>query len=149
MGSTTFPAAITLTASGTPPGSTATFTPGAVAAGLGATNVSLSIQTSSTSAAIVPRRSNWTLALACCCFSLSPGYGGGELAVERLSVGTRLLAGILLLAGMTLAFSGCAGSVTLNNPGSGTGATPTAYTITVTGTSGEVHQTTTVTVTVQ
>jgi hypothetical protein len=51
-GSTTFPAAITLSASGLPSGAVAVFTPAVIAAGSGSTNVTLTIQAPSTSAAL-------------------------------------------------------------------------------------------------
>ena len=134
--STTFPAAITLTASGIPPGSTATFTPTTVASGQGTTNVSLSIQTGSTSRALlIPRWSNWTVAL-CLLFLPLIGTRRRRYFGRQFSVRERLLTGILFLAGVTIAMSGCAGTVVLNNTGSGTSKS-TRYTITVTGASAE------------
>jgi hypothetical protein len=147
IGSTTFPAAITLVASGNPSGSTVTFTPATVVAGMGATNVSLSIKTSTASASMVPARSNWTIAL-CLLFLPLIGIRRWRFWGKQVSVRNRLLAGIFLLAGITIAMSGCSGIVLNNNTGSGA-RTPTPYTITVTGTSGNVHQTTTLTLTVQ
>jgi hypothetical protein len=147
IGSTSFPAAITLTASGNPLGSTITFTPASVAAGLGATNVSVSIKTSTTSACIVRARSNWSIAL-CLLFLPLIGRRRWRYWCKQLSVRTRIVGGILLLVGLTIAISGCSGTVINNNPGSGT-VTPTPYAITVTGTSGGVRQTTTLTLTVQ
>lgn len=161
-GSATLPAAITLTASGIPPGSTATFTPSSISAGMGATNVSLSIHTSSTSAMMgpgpavpgpvvpgrmVPGMSNWTLAL-CLLFLPLAGMRRWRSQGYRLSASKRFLAGMLLLAGATIALGGCSGTVVLNKAGSGS-VTPTAYTVTVTAVGGDVHQTATVTVTVQ
>ncbi len=145
IGSATFPAAITLTVSGVPPGSTATFTPATVAAGLGATNVSLSIQTSTTSATMVPGRSIWTVAL-CLLFLPLLGMRRWRRLGNHLSV-KYLLAGMLLFAGETLAISGCGGGA-FKKPGSVTG-TPTAFTITVIGASGNVSHTTNVTLTLQ
>jgi hypothetical protein len=147
VGSATFPAAITLTASGIPTGSTATFTPATVAAGLGATNISLSIQTSSTSALIAPARSNWTVAF-CVLFLPLIGIRRWRYFGKQFSLRKRLLTGIQLLAGVTIAMTGCAGTVALNNTGSGAVA-PTPYTITVTGASGNIPQTTTLTLSVQ
>jgi N-acetylneuraminic acid mutarotase len=146
IGSTTFPAVITLTAGGMPPGSTVTFSPATVAAGVGATDVSLSIKTSATSASVVPARANWTMAF-CLLFVPLIGMRRWRYWGERLSARTRIVGGILLLVGLTIAISGCSGTV-INNNGSVIGA-PTPYTITVTAASGNVHQTTTLTLTVQ
>jgi N-acetylneuraminic acid mutarotase len=145
-GSTTIPTSITLTVSGIPPGSTATFTPATVAAGQGSTNVSLSVQTSSTTGSVVPRRSDWPVALCLLIFPLIGirrwRYSGKQFLHKRL------LAATLLLAGVTIALSGCADTVVLNHIGSGSG-TPTPYSITVIGSSGTIQQTTTITLTVQ
>jgi N-acetylneuraminic acid mutarotase len=149
IGSSTFPAAISLTASGLPAGATATFTPNGIAAGLGTTNISLSIQTSSASAAIVPGKSNWPVVL-CLLFLPLAGIRRWRSCGDQLQMSRRFLAGICLIAGITIAISGCSGSVAQNNSGSGSGTSkPTPYNITVTAASGSVHQTTTVTVTVQ
>ena len=147
IGGTTFPAAITFAASGNPSGSTVTFTPASVAAGLGTTNVSLSIKTSTASASIVPARSNWTIAI-CVLFLPLIGIRRWRHWGKQFSVRTRIVGGIMLLAGLTIAISGCSGTVINNNTGSRTG-TPASYTVTVTGTSGNVHQTTTFTLTLQ
>lgn len=146
VGSTTLPAAITLTASGLPPGSTATFTPSSIAAGAGTTNVSLSIQTGSTSASLVPAKSSWPLAV-CLLFLPLAGIRRWGVWGKRLSAGKWLaIAGILVIAGASLAISGCSGSVAANNVAT---STPTAYTVTVTAAGGSIQQTATVTVTVQ
>jgi Chitobiase/beta-hexosaminidase C-terminal domain/Bacterial Ig-like domain (group 2)/Putative Ig domain len=147
IGSSTFPAPITFTASGNPSGWIVTFTPATVAAGVGTTNVSLTIKTSAASASIVRARSNWTIAL-CLLFLPLIGIRRWRYPGTQLSPRTRIVAEILLLAGLTVAMSGCSGTVINANTGSRTGK-PTAYTITVAGTSGNVHQTTTLTLTLQ
>jgi N-acetylneuraminic acid mutarotase len=147
IGSITFPTAITLSASGIPAGSTATFTPATVASGQGATNISLSIQTNSNSAMVAPGRSNWTVALCLLFFPLI-GTRRWRYFGKQFSLRLQLLTAIPLLVGVTIAMTGCASTMVLDNSGP-VAATPTPYTITVTGTGGNIHQATTLTVTVQ
>jgi hypothetical protein len=76
-------------------------------------------------------------------------YASVEISAKQLSLRSRLIAGMLPLTGITIAISGCSGSVVLSNPGSGSGAgTPTSYTVTVTAASGGVNRSTAVTVTI-
>jgi hypothetical protein len=96
---------------------------------------------------IAPARSNWTVAF-CVLFLPLIGIRRWRYFGKQFSLRKRLLTGILLLAGVTIAMTGCAGTVALNNTGSGAVA-PTPYTITVTGASGNIPQTTTLTLSVQ
>jgi len=147
VGSSTLIAPVTLTATGLPPGSTATFTPSTLSSGLGATDIALSIRTSTTSASSSSGRSKWPIAL-CILFVPLLGFRRRRSSAAYLSM-LRLLAGIVFLAGLSVAMSGCSGTVVVaNNTGSG-GSTATTYTVSVTADSGDVHRTTTVTVTVQ
>jgi N-acetylneuraminic acid mutarotase len=143
-GSTTFPAAITLSASGLPPGSTATFSPTSISAGAATSDVSVSIQTGSTSASNTPARTNWPFAL-CLLFLPLAGIRRRRSWGDLLSLTKNLLAGILLVTGAAIAISGCSATVTTNTVPS----TPTSYVVTVTAASGNVHKTTAITVTVQ
>ena len=146
IGSSTFIASITLTATGLPPNATATFSPNTVASGTGASDVSLSIQTSTISARSVSASSKWTIALCLLCIPLI-GLRKRKSLDSQVST-TRLLTGALLVAGLAVATIGCAGTVVLNHNGSGS-STPIAYTVTITAASGQVHQSTTVTITEQ
>jgi N-acetylneuraminic acid mutarotase len=143
VGTAKFPAAITLSATGIPSGSTATFTPQKIAAGAGVTDVTLLVQTRSAIAAKVSAGPKWPLTLSLIFLPLV-GIRRLRLYATRWSAASRMLAAILFLAGMAMALSGC-GSVVLEHPTPGP-ATP--YTITITGTSGQVLETTTVTITV-
>jgi len=134
---TTFPAAISFSASGLPPGATATFTPSTIAAGVGATNVSLSIQTSSSSALLRQSKGAWAIAL---CLLLVPFAS----ARRRKNAANGLLLMFLLL-GTAAAVTACGGS---SSKGSKGGSSQT-YTITITAISGQAEQTTTVKLTVQ
>ncbi len=139
---TTFPAAITFAASGLPTGAIATFTPGTIAAGAGATDVSLSIQTSSSTAMIRESRGRWAIAL-CVLFIPLAGMRRRKGAIGRKAIGAKGLFLLLLLPGAAAVVTACGG-------GSGsTGGAPQSYTITITATSGQAQQTTTVMLTVQ
>ena len=136
----TFPAAVTLSASGAPAGSTIAVTPQTIAAGDGATNVTVTVQVPSTIAAV--RRSNaWAVGL------WLPFMGMLVLpfAIEcRKLPLKRVLLPALLLVGLvsTGAIIGCGG-------GTHTAKQPANYAITVTAASGTVTHSTTLTLTVQ
>ena len=134
--------AVTLSASGAPTGSTITITPQTIAAGAGATNVTVAVQVPAATAAV---RRNSVLALG---FAL-PWMG---LFVLPFGIGRRrgslkrALFPVLLLIALvsTGALLGCGGSSrTTPLPHS------TNYTITVTATSGSVSHSTNLTLTVQ
>jgi hypothetical protein len=141
-GGTTFPAAITFSASGLPSGATATFNPSTIAAGAGTTTVSLSIQTSSSSAMLRRNKAPYTIAL---CLLLIPlaGLRRRKTTIRRASDTARSLFLLLLLCGAAAGLGACGGS-----GGNGSGS-PQTYTVTVTATSGQAQQTTTLQLTVQ
>jgi hypothetical protein len=137
---TTLPA-ITFAASGLPAGTTATFSPQTIAAGSGATNVTLSIQTPAQSAMLDRnRRLGGGMSVVALGLLLLP-FGGGlrrsGKRMMRFSCMVLLLAGAASLAGLT----GCTAGV--YNPNAKT------YTVTVISTAASMSQTTTVTLTVE
>lgn len=134
---TTFPAAITFSASGLPASATATFTPSTIAAGAGGTNVSLSIHTSSTAALIRLSKGTWAVAL---CLLLIP-----FARVRRWKNAPRGLLLLFLLLGAAATVTACGGGSSTGSKG----GSPQTYTITITAASGQAQQTTTVTLTVQ
>jgi MBG domain/Bacterial Ig-like domain (group 3)/Putative Ig domain len=165
---TTFPAAITFTASGLPPGATYTFSPASVTAGEGSTPVTLTIDVSQTQAGINPanlhpdiRRTmnsasanagsrgtpnrSFASGIAPFAFALILLPFAGRLRRTGKRLGGMLSVLLLLVAGMAVAagISGCGSS-------SGFFAQQQqSYTVTVTGTSGPLTHSATVTLTVE
>jgi hypothetical protein len=165
---TTFPAAITFTASGLPADATYTFSPASVTAGEGSTTVTLTIDVSQTQAGINPvnlhpniqrtmnnagdsaglrGKPNHSVARGLAPFALAlillPFAGRLRRAGRRLS---RMLSMLLLLvAGMAAAagISGCGSTSCF------VVQEQQSYTVTVTGTSGALTHSATVTLTVQ
>ncbi|HEY6768832.1 MAG TPA: Ig-like domain repeat protein [Candidatus Sulfotelmatobacter sp.] len=140
----TFPAAVTLSVTGAPPGATATITPNPLPAGAGPTNVSLTIQLPSQTASL---RHNQILAL-----QLTPMMAG--MLLLPLAVRIRRFAskgswiGILLVLAIigtsVTGFTGCGAK------SSGfLGNQQTTYTLTLTATSGNLSHSTTLKLTVQ
>jgi hypothetical protein len=144
VGSATFPATVTLSASGLPAGATATFSPATLAAGTGSTNVTLTIQLPATSSLLQPANrigrglAPFTLALLLLPFSRRMRRAGRKLR-RGVSLALLLLVGLAATVGLT----GCGYS-------SGFFGQPQqTYTVTVTGTSGALVHSTTVTLTVE
>jgi hypothetical protein len=143
VGVSTFPAAITLAAAGLPSGATATFTPSNIAEGAAATNVTLSIQTSSASASL--RRDGAPAVLAfCVLFVPLAGLGRWKRSRHAGFGHTRWMLLLVLLVA-SLGIGACGGG----SGSSGGGPSPQSYTVTVTASSGAVQQSTAVTLTVQ
>jgi hypothetical protein len=141
---TTLPA-ITLTASGLPEGSTATFSPQTIAAGSGTTNVTLSIQVPAKSAMLGRDRNlNGGLPLVAFGILLLPFGGRIRRSGKRM---LRLSCMLLLLVGAAslVGISGC----TAPASGAFSGSSPQTYTITVTTTSASLSQTANVTLIVE
>jgi large repetitive protein len=142
-GVTTFPSAVTLRASGLPPGATYTITPSTIAAKAGPTKGTLSISVPSRSAALQnnePFRGGLVpVALGMLLLPFSRGMWRSASRMGRLTVLFLLIAAAAGTAGLT----GC---------GAGTGffAQPQqTYKVTVTATSGALTHSTTATLTVQ
>ena len=138
---TAFPAAVSLTASGGPAGSTITITPQTIAAGDGATNVTVAVQVPAASAAVRSYNS-WSLALALPLLGMLAAPLGIQCRRQRRK--RALFAAFLLLllvaAGALLACGGSAHPAPTQ---------PANYTITVTATSGSVSHSTPLILTVQ
>ena len=131
---------VTLTATGLPPGATATFVPPTVTPGTTGATTLMTIQTvaPSTTTAAAATHSAWPLAvpvLGCIGLFFVPG----KRRRRWITLGVLMIASL----GALTVLSGCGGGFAL------TGNTHTSYTITVTGTSGADVQTTTVQLTVQ
>ena len=135
----TFPAAIALSATGGPTGSTLTVTPQTISAGDGSTNVSVAIQVPASAAALRMSRL-WVLG-----FTLPLA---GMLALPFASEDARFrkrafFALCLLIVLFSAAIVGC------GSPSAPAPRQPTNYTITVTAASGSVSHSTTLTLTVE
>jgi sugar lactone lactonase YvrE len=136
---TTFPFAVSLTASGLPTGATAVFSPAGIAAGAGTTKDTLTIQLPQAAAAahsaidLCRTLAPFSLALVLLPFAGSWRKGGRRLS-RMISVSLLLFLGVVAAASV----SGCGAS----------SSKPQAYTVTVTGTSNNLSSSTTVTLTV-
>ena len=140
MGST-FPAAVTLSASGGPAGSTITITPQSIAAGDASTNVTVAVQVPAASAAIQGSKP-WALAFALPLLGILVVPFATELGPLSFRRG---LFAILMMIGLVSAGAilGC------GNGARSTSTQPTNYTLTVTATSGSVSHSTALTLTVR
>jgi hypothetical protein len=134
-----FPSAVTLAASGLPPGATASFSQVSITPGSSSASSTLTIQTASTNVALTNGGSPWPLAAP-------------ALAV----IGMFFLPGKkrrrwITLAVLALASLGAFSALTACGGGFGfrMGTAATNYSITITGTSGSAQQSTTVQLTVE
>ena len=165
---TTFPAAITFTASGLPAGATYTFSPASVTAGEGSTTVTLTVDVSQTQAGINPvnlhpniqramnnagdsagsrGKPNHSVASRVAPFALAlillPFAGRLRRAGKRLGRTVSVLLLLVACVAVVAGISGCGSS-------SGFFAQQQhTYTVTVTGTSGALTHSATVTLTVE
>jgi YVTN family beta-propeller protein len=150
-----FNSAVTMSATGLPPGATASFNPAVVTPGtVGATTV-LTIQLAALRAGIPPMpQGPWAppapLApqLPPRAFPIAPLtlalVSLGFLITHRKPRALRLAFATVAFAGAVILFAGCNGGFS-----GGHSTTPGTYTVTVTGTSGAQHVSTTVTLAVQ
>jgi hypothetical protein len=144
VGATTFPAAVSLTASGLPTGATYTLTPSSIASGASATNVTMTIQVPKQLAALDhskgfgPGLATVTLALLLLPLSRRMRRSGNRLR-RLMAVALLLLAG----AGALSAVTGCGYSTGYFGQQGG------SFAVTVTGTSGALTHSATTTLTVQ
>ena len=144
VGAATLPAAVTLTASGAPAGAKVTLTPASVAAGSGATPITLSITPALVTGAArehaVPGSSRGRAAAVTLALMFLPIAG----FVRR----RRLVARLLVLALAVLPLTALTGCLSASQDGY-YGSAPQHYTVIVTATSGSVTRTYDVTLTVQ
>jgi hypothetical protein len=142
---TTFPSAVTLTASGAPAGAIVTITPQTIPAGSGPTNVALTVQVPLAAVASLRQKNQLALQASTLMFGmfLLPFGGIVRRAANRQGRKLKLLSlalGVVVLMGL----SGC------GSRDSGFFASPQKnYTITVTATSGSISHATTLTLTVR
>jgi hypothetical protein len=141
---TTFPAAITLTATGLPTGATYSFSPASIASGAGSTPVTLTVTTPITTLAhnVPAQGAKWPLmALALLLLPLAGRFRRAGRGLRRmLSVMLLVAAGIIAAA----ALNGCGGV-----PSGYFGQPSSTSTITVTGTSGSLNHSASVSLTVE
>jgi sugar lactone lactonase YvrE len=143
----TFPAPVTLTLSGLPPGATGTLTPSTLPAGSSLTNVTLSIQLPQVTASLDRNQplqpTNRQLPTVLWGILLLPFARRLRRASKRLRKGLSLL---LLLAAGAAAVAGMSGCGSTNGY---FGQSQQTYTVTITATSGNVSRSTTVSLTVE
>ncbi len=157
VGSATFPATVTLSASGLPAGATYTFSPATLAAGAGATQVTLTVNLPQVSAAgqapvvrhaaspaeMAQNKSASKLPYLALALLLLPFTRRMRRASRKLG---RLLPLLLLLIAGLAALTGLSGCSSTSGY---FGQAPATYTITVTGTAGALTHSTSVTLTVE
>lgn len=133
-----YPAMVTFSVSGLPPGATATFSPASMAANAGAQTVTLTVQTTAVTAGTIAPSIGRRLATTSLAILLVPLFGARRIRQRGLKPGPLLC--LLLFTGMAATLlSGCGG-------GSGFFAqSPKSYPLTITATSGALQHTISVT----
>jgi len=135
-----FSNAITLAATGLPPGATASFSPSSITPGSSAATSTLTVQTASTTAATTPKSSPWPLAAPALAV-IGIFFLPGKKRRHWITLAVLAIASL----GAFSALTACGGGFGLVVPESGAGT----YTLAITGTSGSVQQSTTVQLTVE
>jgi hypothetical protein len=140
---TTLASAVSFSVTGFPSGATSTFSPASVAAGSGASNVTLAVTVPSDSASLPSSRpfgrGGLPIALG---LLIIPFADRARRASRRVF---RFVAVGIAGAALTAAVSGCGGG----GNGGGTNPPPQSYNLTVTATSGSLSHTTSLTLTVE
>lgn len=144
IGASTFPAAITLSATGLPAGATYAISPSTIASGAGATNMTLTVTVPQTVATMERPAGSWGNRSASFALALLLLPLVGRVRRIRKRLGALMLLVCLLLGGLgATSLMGCGG----NN--GFLGQPQKSYTITVVGTSGALTHSTTVALTVE
>ncbi len=152
-GTATFPAAIALTVSGLPVGASYTLTPTMIAAGAGATDVSLTIQVPTHTASLERQRrgprggSIRGLAPIALGILLLPFSRRLRRSAGKLSGGVSIALVLLVVSGAMAGLIGCGAKG--NGSSTQSPQTPQSYAITLTATSGALVHSTVLTLTVQ
>ncbi|MBB6145878.1 sugar lactone lactonase YvrE [Silvibacterium bohemicum] len=143
-----FTNAISLTASGLPPGATATFSPASITPGAAGAQSMMTVQTAAQQTASSRESSRWPLTapVFAAVLLLIPGWRARRRWNAKVTRAFFTGAGCLLfLLGMMATITGCGAGFAMPQSQSGSNT----YTITVTGTSGSVQHNTTVQITVR
>ncbi len=131
-----YPAVVTFSVSGLPPGATASFSPASLSVNAGAQTVTLTVRTTATTAWTIAPSIGSRLATTSLALLLVPLFGASRMRRGGRKPGPWLC--LLLLAGMaTTLLSGCGGG--------GFAQSPKSYPLTITATSGALQHTTSVT----
>ena len=131
-----YPAVVTFSVSGLPPGATASFSPASLSVNAGAQTVTLTVRTTATTAWTIAPSIGSRLATTSLALLLVPLFGASRMRRRGRKPGPWLC--LLLLAGMaTTLLSGCGGG--------GFAQSPKSYPLTITATSGALQHTTSVT----
>ena len=136
---TTFPGAVTFAVTGLPTGAMATFTPPSLAAGAGATNVTLAVQVPTQTVSLnLSNGSLFALGVSPMMLGLLLPFGG---RIRRTAGKRRKMMCLLLFV--------LAGTALIGIAGCGSSRRATSYTLTVTATSGTLSHSTTLRLTVR
>jgi Big-like domain-containing protein len=131
-----YPAVVTFSVSGLPPGATASFSPASLSVNAGAQTVTLTVRTTATTAWTIAPSIGSRLATTSLALLLVPLFGASRMRRRGRKPGPWLC--LLLLAGMaTTLLSGCGGG--------GFAQSPKSYPLTITATSGALQHTTSIT----